>query len=67
MQEVAERTDILTIDEVARILRCSKARVSNVINGRVVGTPRMTHLCMGRRKLVRRVWLDQWMENNRQR
>ena len=24
MQEVAERTDILTIDEVARILRCSK-------------------------------------------
>ncbi|MFN0101440.1 MAG: helix-turn-helix domain-containing protein [Bryobacteraceae bacterium] len=56
---------ILTLKEVAQILRCSKAHVANVINGHVEGLPRLTHFAMGRRKLVRREWLDQWMEANK--
>jgi hypothetical protein len=65
MQELADRSEILTIHDVAEILRCSKTHVSNVINGKVAGVPKLTHLCMGRRKLIRRVWLDQWMETNK--
>jgi excisionase family DNA binding protein len=66
MQEAAAREDrILTLNEVASILRCSKTHVSNVINGKVAGVPKLTHFAMGRRKLIRRAWLDQWMEANK--
>jgi excisionase family DNA binding protein len=65
MQELADRSEILTIHDVAEILRCSKTHVSNVINGKVAGVPKLTHLSMGRRKLIRRAWLDQWMEANK--
>ena len=58
---------VLTIDEVAAILRCSKTHVSHMLNGRIPGIPRLTHLAMGRRKLVRREWLDQWMEASREK
>jgi hypothetical protein len=48
-----------------KILRCSKTHVSHVLAGKVPGIPRLTHIAMGRRKLVRREWLEQWMEANR--
>ena len=41
----------------------SKAHVSNVLNGKVPGVQNLTHLAMGR-KLLRRSWLDPWMEAN---
>lgn len=63
---IAEKP-VLTIAEVAAILRCSKAHVSNVLNGRVAGVPKLSHLAMGRRKLVRKEWLDHWMEENKDR
>ena len=56
---------LLTLKEVACELRCSKAHVSNVVNGRVRGVARLTHIAVGRRKLVRREWLDHWMEENK--
>jgi hypothetical protein len=58
---------ILTIDDVAAILRCSKAHVSNILNGKIPKTPALTHVSIGRRKLVRREWLEQWMEENKSR
>ena len=67
MPETKQADQVLTIDEVANILRCSKTHVSHVINGKVPGVPKLTHVAMGRRKLVRREWLDQWMEASRQR
>jgi hypothetical protein len=57
--------NILTIKEVAIILRCSKTHVANVLSGKVDGLPRLAHLNLGRRKLVRREWLDRWMEMNK--
>ena len=63
---IAEKS-VLTIAEIAAILRCSKAHVSNVLNGRVAGVPKLTHFAMGRRKLVRREWLEHWMEENKDR
>jgi len=55
----------LTVKEVAVILRCSKAHALNVIEGRVRGIPKLPHLNVGRRKVVKREWLDAWMEQNR--
>ena len=66
MHEAIKDNPILTINDVATILRCSKTHVSHVLAGRVAGIPKLTHIAMGRRKLVRREWLDQWMETNKQ-
>jgi excisionase family DNA binding protein len=60
-------SSILTIKEVAQILRVSKAHVHNVLGGKVAGVPKLTHLTLGRRRLVRREWLDQWLEASRTR
>jgi hypothetical protein len=53
--------NVLTIREVALRLRCSEAHISNRINVRVEGVPTLTHMAIGRRKRVRREWLDRWM------
>jgi hypothetical protein len=55
---------ILTIPEVAAELRCSKAHVYNVINGKVSGVSSLPTITMGRRKLVRRGTLDRWKRAN---
>ena len=65
MQDTVKTSEILTIQVVAKVLSCSKAHVCNVIHGKVEGLPKLTHFSMGRRKLVRREWLDQWMEANK--
>ena len=56
--------DLLTLPEVAALLHCSKAHVSNVIAGRVPGCPPIPALCLGRRKLVRRETLAAWVKRN---
>jgi hypothetical protein len=66
VQETVSKSDILTLREVAEVLRCSKAHVCNVLRGRVQGLPQLTHFSLGRRKLVRREWLETWMEQNKQ-
>ena len=53
-------SDNLTIEEVAADLRCSKAHVYNLVNGKVKGTPRLPSIGFGRRKLVRRATLELW-------
>jgi hypothetical protein len=60
--EPVSSAKILTINQVAEILQCSKAHVSNVMNGRVRDLPPLPHFSMGRRKLIRREWLDAWLE-----
>jgi hypothetical protein len=67
MQQTTTTDDrILTINDVAAILRCSKTHVSHVLAGKIRGIPRLTHIAVGRRKLIRRQWLEQWMEINKQ-
>jgi hypothetical protein len=55
---------ILTVREVALELRCSKAHVHNLISGKVRGLPPLPALLLGRRRLVRRVSLVEWMVAN---
>ena len=63
MQDDKKR--ILTIRDVAERLRCSKAHVSKLLLGEVEGVPAITHVAMGRRKVVREEWLEQWMNQCR--
>jgi len=56
--------DLLTIPEVAELLHCSKAHISNVIAGRVAGCSPIPTVRLGRRKLVRRVTLASWIDHN---
>ena len=58
---------ILTIREVAELQRCSKAHVQKALVGKIAGIPQLAHLSMGRRKLVRKEWLEQWMEISKTR
>jgi hypothetical protein len=62
---VENTTNTLTIKEVASMLRCSKTHALNVLEGKVRGLPKLAHLQLGRRKVVRRDWLDEWMEANK--
>ena len=56
--------EILTTREVARELRCSKAHVHNIINGKVPGTVPLPSITLGRRRLVRRASLNEWLRAN---
>lgn len=56
--------DLLTLSEVAALLHCSKAHVSNVIAGRVTGCAPIPAVHLGRRMLVRRESLLAWIEHN---
>ena len=56
--------DVLTTDEVARELRCSKAHVSKAISGKLPNVTPLPVVSMGRRKLVRRAALVKWIEDN---
>jgi hypothetical protein len=67
MQKTQDPPAVLPIRDVAALLRCSKTHVANALNGKIPGVPRLSHISMGRRKLVRREWLDQWLEANKQR
>ena len=62
-----DTASILTITEIAELPRCSKAHVQKALVGKFAGVPQLAHLSMGRRKLVRKEWLGQWMEPGKTR
>jgi hypothetical protein len=58
-------SNVLTVKEVAGILRCSKAHVAKGLNGKVPGLPSLTHLNVGRRTPARKEWLLDWMDEDK--
>lgn len=52
---------VLTVSEAARELRCSKAHIHNIINGKVPNLSPLPVLRIGRRLLVRHDALMQWL------
>jgi len=63
MIDTRESTPVMTLTQAAAYLRVSKAHLSNVINGKVPGVPRVRSFRMGRRILIKREWVDEWMES----
>jgi hypothetical protein len=55
---------VLTVIEVASELRCSKAHVFNLISGKVRGARPLPSIWLGRRRVVRRRSLDEWIQAN---
>jgi excisionase family DNA binding protein len=55
---------ILTVGEVARELRCSKAHVHHLIVGQVCGVRPLPSLWLGRRRLILRASLDAWLKTS---
>lgn len=62
MNDEALDPDVLTIKELAVKIRCSRAHAANVLNGKVPGVPALPHIQVGRRKLIRRRSLEQWLD-----
>lgn len=56
-------TALLTMAEVAALLRCSKAHVSNIVSGKVNGVPALPSVQLGRRILVRREAMLTWLRS----
>jgi excisionase family DNA binding protein len=52
---------VLTLDETARFLRCSRATASNLARGRIKGVKPLPVVRLGRRVLVRRDALLDWL------
>ena len=61
-----EALDILTLLEAAKLLRCSKAHICNLVNGRIPGVSPLPAVPLGRRKLIRRSSLYAWIGANEQ-
>jgi hypothetical protein len=56
--------ELLTISEVATILRGSKAHAQNLLTGKVKGAHPLQFVPVGRRKLVRRETLLWWIQRS---
>ena len=54
--------DLLTLADVSRILRCSKAHVCNLLNGRIRDARPLPCVSVGRRRLIRRASLERWLK-----
>ena len=54
-------SNVLTMAEVAVELRCSKAHLSHIINGKVAGLPPLPVARIGRRVIIRRAVLMHWL------
>ena len=57
---------VMTVPEVASELRCSKAHVHNLINGKLRGAKPLPSVRIGRRRLVRRSSLGEWIAASEQ-
>ncbi len=56
------QTSVMTLAQAALYLRVSKAHLSNVINGKVPGVKPVRSFRMGRRLLIRREWINDWLD-----
>ena len=62
MIDTKDQAPVMTLKQAAAYLQVSKAHLSNVINGRVSGVPPIRHFPLGRRILIKREWVDEWLE-----
>ena len=57
-----EDSPLMTLGEAALFLRCSKAHLCNIVNGKVASLPPMPVVRIGRRSLLRRDALIEWLK-----
>ncbi len=64
VEEGSSVNGILTAQEVAAELRCSKAQVYKLMNGEVKDRTTLPHIALGRKKVVRRSSFEAWKATN---
>jgi len=57
---------VMSLKQAANYLQVSKAHLSNVINGKVFGVRPVRSFRLGRRILIKREWIDTWLETTDQ-
>jgi excisionase family DNA binding protein len=55
------RSSVMSLEQAATYLNVSKAHLSNVINGKVPGLKPVRCFRLGRRVLIKREWIDEWL------
>jgi excisionase family DNA binding protein len=63
VQNQSPSSSVLSLKDAADYLRVSKAHLSNVINGKVHGVPPVRSFRLGRRILIKREWIDEWLNS----
>jgi excisionase family DNA binding protein len=58
---VCDGDEILTMDEAAAYLRISRKHLGNILKGRIKGVPPLKYVPAGRRNLIRRSTLRDWV------
>lgn len=53
--------EIMDIKAAANYLGVSRSHLSHILAGKVAGVPAIPHVRAGRRALIRRVVIDQWL------
>jgi excisionase family DNA binding protein len=53
---------VMTLKAAAAYLQVSKAHLSNIINGKVAGVLPVRFFRLGRRILIKRDWIEEWLE-----
>lgn len=59
---MADFPNLLTMREVAGVLRCSKAQVCRLVSGKAAGCMPIPAIPLGRRKMIRKEALLAWIE-----
>ncbi len=60
-------SSVMNLRQAAAYLQVSRAHLSNVIQGKVFGVPPVRCFRVGRRVLIKREWIDEWLETADQR
>ena len=64
MLDITGPSAVMSLKQAAAYVQVSKAHLSNVLNGKVVGDPPLRSFSIGRRVLIKREWLDEWLETS---
>jgi excisionase family DNA binding protein len=62
MNRAKAESSVLSLKQAGSYLQISKAHLSNVINGKVPGVKPVRFFRMGRRVLIKREWIDEWLD-----
>ena len=60
--DAKDRVPVMTLTQAADYLQISRAHLSNLINGKVSGVRPLRCVRLGRRVLIKREWIDEWLE-----
>lgn len=64
LRHLSDASPLLTLDETAALLRYSKAHASKLTRGKIHGVKPLPAIRLGRRVLVRREDLLQWLSHH---